>query len=161
MGEFYVSDAFTLTPVTAPKTVHYPGPFNSSTVWGPNAQVYVEFEAGELGFTAFVDSIDGMAMDIQLGFYDVSTPGVATPYGPPIPFAPPFGTASNGQVMNAEGRCGRYTHATRYPKRPIKFQGGTSPSVAATQIGAIVTFHYGASTPVTVQYQHFMQGTCS
>ena len=160
MGEFYVSDSFTLTTTAGTITTHYPGPFNSSKVWGVNAQVYVNFEAGEAGFIPFRDSTDGMAMDVQFGFYDVSVPGVATPYGPPVPFAAPFGAAANGQVMHATTRFGQYGDARRFPKRPIKFQGGTSSSIVATQIGAIITLHHDNVTPVVVQYQYFMQGTC-
>ena len=157
LGEFYVSDSYTLQ-YGAPATAHYPGPFNTSKIYGPSENVIVSLEAGELGFIVYHEGLDGVNLDVTMTLYDVTPPGTAISTTWVLPFLPPFGGAPNGILMNAAARAGQYALARRDPKRPVRV-GVTTPAIPGRiyMVGAGFVVNCGVAGQLA--YQYFMQGT--
>lgn len=159
MNQFYVSDSFTLA-FGAGATLHLPGPFNSSKTYGPSSEVIVEWEAGNLGFVVYQDSLQGANLDVMAALYEIST-GVAIPVdsGNPLPFLPPYGGAPNGVLMNAVCRFGQHSGTAGYRlSRPVRV-GRTTPADPGKSYQVGARFVVNAGVAGTLAYQYFMQGT--
>lgn len=157
IGEFYVSDSFTLT-YTAPTMEHNPGPFNTSKVYQANEPAIVSLGSGELGFVMYADNLQGVNLDVTMTFYDITTPGTAIPTGWILPFIAPFGGAPNGVLMNAVARGGQYANAGRYMKRPVRV-GINAPNDPGHIYLVGPRFVVNSGISGTLAYQYFMQGT--
>lgn len=153
---FYVTDSYTVSPISAPSQNHYPGVFNMNKTWPPNTPVTVYLLAGDLGAIPYATDIAGMNVDVQIGIYDV-TSGPAS-FVSVLPFVSPYGSAANGMVMNLVAIYGAYSHVVRdWTKCPLVVSGLT-PNVGTTfQIGAKFTFFHGGN-PITAAYNYYLLG---
>jgi len=173
MASFYVSDSFTLPfqDFQTTQAWHYPGPFNQDSVWGPNENVDVEILGAECAHIVYANpgGIEGTAMDVYLGLYDITTAGTAIA----VPDYRLKFLAENGAEMseavlvNSITRMGPPGVAPLSPvsrrmlAAPLRI-GGMTPNVAGHgyQIGAVIRF-FGNGTvlnSVPTEYEYFIQG---
>lgn len=172
MGTFYVSDSFTLPFLNwvVPADWHYPGPFNQDAAWGPNKKVDIEVLGAECAHIVYANpsGIEGTAMDVYLGLYDITVPGVATPVAD---YRLKF-LAANGDEMaeavlvNSISRIGPggvvlSPVSRRSLVAPLRI-GGITPNVAghSYQVGAVMRFFGNGPVLNTVptEYEYFVQG---
>ncbi len=164
---FYISDAYTRNNIPAnPRGAHLeicPGPANQDPSYAANTGVSVYVFAGSLALLPVTEATsDGVAGDMQLGFYRVDTDPVEWT-GIVLGFTPPYGTAGNGQLIHATTSFGRLGEGQRYfgPNAPITVAGTTpdGPPEARYQIGPRILVHYG-SYPRTfdLQIQYHIHG---
>lgn len=143
---FYVSDSATIE-VVPPKTIIPAGVFNSSKMYGPDADVFALFASGSLyvGITAPYE-VPGQSInaDVQFGLYRISDVENEKPELVDIlSFKPPYGTAKNGLVMNGTtgGRNFQIPCAMEFrPYKPVVLGCRTPNKPGRYQVGAVYTF---------------------
>lgn len=167
---FYVSDSFTLSFQDFKTTGawHYPGPFNQDTAWGPNQKVDVEVLGMECAHIVYANasSPEGTAMDVYMGLYDITTPGVATPVDNyRLKFLAANGSEmAEAVLMNSISRIGLgllSPVSRRQLAAPLRI-GGMTPNVAGRsyQLGAVMRFFGNGPVlnSVPTEYEYFIQG---
>lgn len=146
---FYVSDSFTMSPATNGER-HDPGVFNMSRSWGPNQPVTVSLFSGALGAIPYASPPAGLNIDVQIGFYDVSSG--------PAQFA---GLLSQIQVMNLVTIAGAYSlHPYDWSAFPLVLSG-TTPANGEFQVGAVMTFWLDPAKPIVTAYNYHLLGTAA
>jgi hypothetical protein len=167
---FYISDAYTRNDIPSfaqgSRVEICPGPANQDLSYGPNMRVTAYVIAGSLALLPITqETADGMAGDVQLGFYRVDTDPVQWT-GVVLGFAPPYGTADNGQLIHATTMFGRLGEGSRYFGREAAITvSGTTPNgppEARYQVGPRILVHYGSyPKPFDLQIQYHVHGaTC-
>lgn len=146
MNPFYVSDTYSL-PLPG-DVVWSPGPFNQDVSYGPGlvlrARLWTaSLDLAVLNWSGAANIYSGIAVDLQLELYKVDS-GVAIPTGVVLGFAPPYGSAVNGQVINHSAEVDRSPVARRnWVHSPLVLKGTTPADPGAYQLGARLHFHNG------------------
>ncbi|KKL97558.1 hypothetical protein LCGC14_1833280 [marine sediment metagenome] len=164
---FYISDAYTRNNIPSnakgARLEICTGPANQDLSYSANTHVTAYVIAGSLALVPVTEETsDGMAGDIQLGFYRVDTTPVEWT-GIVLGFTPPYGTAANGQLIHATTLFGRLGEGRRYfgPGAAVTVAGTTpnGPPEARYQVGPRILVHYGSyPRAFDLQIQYHVHG---
>lgn len=158
---FYVSDSFTIKlegGLTAPYTqLHYPGVANQTGVIPPNSRVKIYIlSCSVVSLPITTDQQQGINTDVMVGIYSVGDMGRFVQVAK---FSEPYGSATNGQVINQVTKLSNNTpRAWRNfgAKTPLVMEAFT-PSSGIFQVGAAFQFNFGIK-PILVQYEYHLHG---
>jgi hypothetical protein len=163
-GSFFVSDSYS---ISLPDNVSYaPGIFNQTISYEPGDIIDIYFVRGAfelaiLNYQGATSPYSGINVDVKIGLYNC-TSGNAVWCGTSYiaKFIEPYGTATNGIVMNSTARIGLTPTGQTFlsDEFPLKLTI-TCPDTPGQiyKIGAYIVFHNGVKN-VHGHYRYFMQG---